>query len=621
MKRAFRILLFTALCVLHSIQLKADERILFYKVRVEVNPDRSLLVREEIKVRAEGDQIRRGIYRSLPRYYLSDEGGRKKNSYSIIEVRSNAPRADYRLEYEGDFINLYIGHPDVFLDPGEYSYIITYRADEQVRFFSGYDEVYWNITGDQWSFPIDSIYAEVVTPLGVPALQHAAYSGARGKTGCDCIEQMIGDSLFTAASTRTHSAGEGLTVALGWAKGIVAPPSPLQWYESMNWYLIIGVSGLLLALMYYLWAWDKVGRDPANKIVIPLFQPPHDMSPAVIRFIYKTGFDDKALACAIVNLAVKGYMTIEEVSKKYTLVKKDGALTPLSAGERKVFDIIFDGRNRYELKQSNYKILNEAVNSLRNHLKLEYETGYFKHNFKWVLPGILIALITFAGLFLTGEEDGGNFLTLWLFAWSIGVSILCSQAYKSWKFNENKWGISLFTIPFVFGEFAGLYGLSVVQGVLPAVVVALLSFINVVFYFLMQAPTPEGATLYSQIEGFKMYLSLAESERLAVLHPPEKTPQLFEKYLPYAMALGVEKAWGERFSEIINRAMEAGTYKPMWYHGSHMYTGFDTAGFTGAFASAFSSSVSNYSSAPGSSGSGGGGSSGGGGGGGGGGGW
>jgi uncharacterized membrane protein len=136
----------------------------------------------------------------------------------------------------------------------------------------------------------------------------------------------------------------------------------------------------------------------------------------------------------------------------------------------------------------------------------------------------------------------------------------------------------------------------------------------------MKAFTIKGRKVMDQIEGFKLYLSVAEKDQIEELHPPLKTPELFEKFLPYALALDMEQEWSEQFAEIMAQAGAENGYDPTWYTGGH----FAAMGATGLASSldAMSSSISSSSSPPGSSsGSGGGGSSGGGGGGGGGGGW
>ncbi len=180
-------------------------------------------------------------------------------------------------------------------------------------------------------------------------------------------------------------------------------------------------------------------------------------------------------------------------------------------------------------------------------------------------------------------------------------------------------------IPFVFGGIAvpgvaffaeGSRSLTLLVGT-----AVLLGLMNFAFFHLLRAPTVPGRKLLDQLEGFRMYLATAEEDRLNVLHPPEKTPELFERYLPYALALDCENEWNAKFAAVLAAAAAAGAAAPAWYSGRHWDSG-RTGGFTDSLGSSLSSSVASASTAPGrSSGSGGGGSSGGGGGGGGGSGW
>ena len=145
---------------------------------------------------------------------------------------------------------------------------------------------------------------------------------------------------------------------------------------------------------------------------------------------------------------------------------------------------------------------------------------------------------------------------------------------------------------------------------------------NGVFYHLLKAPTAAGRRILDQIDGFRMYLSVAEKERLNLENPPAHTPQLFEMFLPYALALDVEQQWAEKFADVLAIAgRNAGGYSPKWYSGT-AWSSLGVAAFAGSLGSSLSSAISSASTAPGSSsGGGGGGSTGGGGGGGGGGGW
>ena len=148
-----------------------------------------------------------------------------------------------------------------------------------------------------------------------------------------------------------------------------------------------------------------------------------------------------------------------------------------------------------------------------------------------------------------------------------------------------------------------------------------LGLMNIVFYYLLRAPTVSGRRVLDQLQGFRMYMKTAEEERLKILNPPEKTPELFERYLPYALALDCENEWNAKFTAVLAAAALAGAAAPVWYSGSNWNSG-NMGGFTDSLGSSLASSAASASTAPGSSsGSGGGGSSGGGGGGGGGGGW
>jgi uncharacterized membrane protein len=183
--------------------------------------------------------------------------------------------------------------------------------------------------------------------------------------------------------------------------------------------------------------------------------------------------------------------------------------------------------------------------------------------------------------------------------------------------------MSLFALPFFAAEVFVLYTISQSSpalATLPIVVAA----VNIVFYHLLKAPTSLGRRMLDKIEGFKMFLAATEADRLQRMHPAGRTPELYEKFLPYALALGVEQQWTEQFSDVLSRAAQpdgrAG-YHPRWYSGSN-WDGARIGGFAGSMGDSLSGAISSSSSAPGSSsGGGGGGSSGGGGGGGGGGAW
>jgi uncharacterized membrane protein YgcG len=288
-----------------------------------------------------------------------------------------------------------------------------------------------------------------------------------------------------------------------------------------------------------------------------------------------------------------------------------------------------DGKEKMllELKQKNHSVIRNTITALKKSLKNSYEKTYFITNLKYFIIGMAISVIILiaAAMYSSAEL---TFSLVWTTFWSMGVSVLLFTVFKAWRNVVSKGKvkvggilaalfITLFSIPFVAGEIFGLFLLATEGSPLLIIVIGAIALANVIFYHLLKAPTLLGRKLLDKIEGFKMYLSVAEVDNLAKATLPEKTTQLFEKYLPYALALNVENEWSEKFSDIL---AEISDYSPEWYNGAAIST-FGAAGFASSLGSSFSSTISSSSTAPGSSSGSSGGSSGGGGGGGGGGGW
>jgi len=238
-----------------------------------------------------------------------------------------------------------------------------------------------------------------------------------------------------------------------------------------------------------------------------------------------------------------------------------------------------------------------------------------------------------AMVFTAREISGAIFMLIWLSIWTAACLALVVAAIKAWQgalssgsstgvFKKSgAVGITLFTLPFLGAECFGMWAFSTMTSPFAVMALLVVIFINFIFYHLIKAPTLYGQKIMDQIEGFKLYLSVAEKEGLNMRNPPEKNPELFEKYLPFALALDVENAWSEQFAKVLAQAQTQHGYTPAWYSGRRWHT-HGATGLASSLGSAFSSTISSSSSPPGSSsGSGGGGSSGGGGGGGGGGGW
>lgn len=540
---------------------------------------------------------------------------------------------------------VYIGQANVFLRPGEYTYTLTYKTERQLGFFKDHDELYWNVTGNGWVFPMDKATATVQLPEGVPTdrIQFDGWTGPQGSRAKDFTAFLdeAGNAHFT--TTKPLTPYTGLTIVVGWPKGFVKEPGIPERFQNIleaNKSLAIGMLGLVLLLGYYLLVWARVGKDPAKGTIIPLYTPPERLSPAAMRYMANMGYDDKTFAAAILNMAVKGFLSIREEDGVYTITRNQADKKALAPEEEKIATNLLGLRNTLKLKTENHTKIKSAIEALKNSLKMKFEKVYFVTNRGYFFPGLLLSVIALvlAG-FSESNEKGGIilFMCVWLTIWSIGVVFLLLQVIALWKqviFSRgNRLAslgraipMSLFSIPFVAGEGFGLYMLASATSAVVILILAVMVFINYLFYHLLKAPTRLGRKILDQIEGFKMFLSVTEKERLRLLNPPEKTPELFEKYLPYALALDVEKAWAEQFASLLAGLQEGGTrYTPGWYHGTD-WSRSDFGNFASSLGSSLSTTISSASTPPGSSsgfGGGGssGGSSGGGGGGGGGGGW
>lgn len=615
-----------ALCAFPVAALAEQERITSFDAVIVVEPSGVVSVTETITAVAQGQSIKRGIYRDLlmpGRNWMDAMSGAP---YRVLSARRGASPESWRTQDSNGAFRIYMGAKDVLLKPGTYSYTLKYEAFYQIRRFEGYDELYWNVTGNGWAYPVERARAVVVLPPGAGLVQSAAYTGPQGFTGKDFTMREDGPGRLVFQSTRPLSPGEGLTVAVAWPKGHVAQPGWAQRLEAMaagNPYIILSMAGFAAMLIYFLAAWFKVGRDPAPGTVIPLYAPPPDMSPAAVSYVHGMGHDSKDLSSTMVSLAVSGVLVIEEKKKgEFVLTRPAKAAQPRTLDENLAAEALFRKGVSVTLDQASRQSLVSARDALRKALRDAY-TGYlFNPNVAWFIPGAALGVVAALGAAFSGSQwEASAFMALWLTVWTFGTVFLLRTVAASWHQAVNgrgaflKWAGALFTtafvVPFVLGELAGMafFGFNsspLALALLMATVTACVSF-----HHLLKAPTAEGRRVMDQIEGFRLYLGVAEEERLNLINPPEETPELFERFLPYAMALGLEHQWGQRFADVLARASQTPDgYTPVWYHGSSWDPSSPSA-FSDSLASGFASAVSSSS---GSSGSGGGGSSGGGGG-------
>ncbi len=552
-----------------------SERIISFHTDLTVAPDGGLTVTEDIRIHARGIEFKRGIVRKLPLRFTDHSGREHRVRHDFTSVQQGGTDSPHHTATEGDDHVLYVGDKDTYLDPGDYAYRITYTTKGQVGFFPEFDEIYWNVNGNGWAFYIDSVSATIHLPAAAQVRQTACYTGVMGSTEKACTDSIL-DANTVHFTGRAMGYYEGLTVAVGFQKGVVAEPPPPTFLERYA-VPLFGSFITLLLLTYYFITWFRHGRDPDAPTVIPLFEPPDAISPASAGMVMNDGFSNNLITPAMIHLAVHGYIRIEEKKEQhllglitketYTMVKlKSGSGLPRE--EQELLNRMFGhGPQRYEITGSYDPSVQSMASAFRSTLRGQWHD------------------------FLTK----GNNWKFWLIA--LLTVIVCAIALLMLHYTY-------------FGELDLLFFVGFV-------VANLVLFL--LYRYLIKRPSEEKLALRARLKGFKMYLSAAEEKQLQHFNPPTMTPEVFEKYLPYAIAFKVEKIWGDRFQDMISKALVDPNYRPGWYSGSMMHYG----SFASHMNSSLSSSVQSSSTPPSSSsgGSSGGGSSGGGGGGGGGGGW
>jgi uncharacterized membrane protein YgcG len=625
------LLLVVLLCVTEAI---ATERILSFQSDIQILPDASLQVHETIKVRSEGRFIRHGIYRDFPTIYSGRYGEHYIVGFNVLDARRDGEAEPFAVESLSNGVRTKIGNASSSLPAGEYTYELTYRVTREVGFFKNHDELYWNVTGNGWGFQIDHASAFVTLPQAVPEdkLKLTGYTGPQGSREQNLLSSRISDTEAQFVATEPLRPHEGLTIVVEFPKGILTPPPFSQQVADMlteNPTLAVILVGVVIAFVYYFIAWMRVGRDPRHGVIVVRYEPPAGMSPAAISFLRHMGYDDRVLVSAVVNLAVKKYLTIQQEASVYRLQKLKSEDSYLSPEEINLMRNLFASSDAISVNALQRTTFLIAKATLTADLNRSENQKLFQKHWSAIWPGILISLATLGVMVLTVHGPSKfplGFMSLWLSLWSVGVVGCIEASIKGIKTRAKGTFVLLFVAAiFTAVEIGVLVAFVGVVGLLPVIALVVLLIVNFTFIYLMRSLTPEGRRLMDEIEGFRQFMTSVDGDRLQREGAPQKTPTLFETCLPYALALGVEQAWARQFEGVLAQAAMAhagGGYTPTWY-SSNDWSGFNASSFASGFGGDFSSAISSASSPPssGSGGGGGGGSSGGGGGGGGGGGW
>ena len=612
---------------------RADERIAHYWSEVQVQRDSSVEVIETIDVRAENIDIRHGIFRDFPTSYPNRYGGRVRIGFTFEGATLDGAPVAAATESIQSGIRIKVGDPNSYVAVGDHRYVLRYRATREIGFFEDFDELYWNATGTGWIFPIDVAEARIRLPGPVPLGQRRSYTGPYGAKGsnAEVVEEKPGEIAWR--TTAPLGPREGLTVAVAFPKGVVAEPSASRTFLTDYGPPLVGGAALLGLLGYFYFAWARAGRDPRAGTVVPIFSPPDDLTPAGMRYVTRMGADNRTFAAALVDMGVRGHIRLVEedggwFSRDKTRIERLPGSNPLPADEEAALRNLLSTGESITMEQKNHQKFSSAKNALAEDLKKQFDEKLFHRNYGWAVVGVVAfaAALWAASAAVVAATDEA---ALWRVLVTLGAmtvaALLALIIHGSSTMGKCLFGFIAFAaFAAALAVGAPIFIAALNSGWwLPLAIPALALPLVVTCFWWIAAPTREGRAVLDRIAGFKQYLSITERERLDRMTAPQDTPEVFEKYLPYAIALGVENRWADRFQGVLAAAAAAqgGQQGFLWYSGSSDPWN-NPSRFADSVGSSLASTISSASAAPGSSsGSGGGGSSGGGGGGGGGGGW
>jgi uncharacterized membrane protein YgcG len=551
----------------------AEEVITNFDVTVDIAPDSSMTVVENIAITVEHDQIKRGIIRVFPTVYKNPEGREFEVGFEVQNVLLDGEKVPWQKFDSGRTVDIRVGDQNVIVPVGSHVYTIVYKTTRQVGFFEEFDELYWNVTGNDWTFPIESASCKIKLPgkdYGEGFRSIEWYVGAFGSKGIASDAQKLSDN--TVITARPLKKKEGLTVVFTWPKGLVTPPPPPR-KDNTEKQTYVGMATLAGVLAWLGFAWKKWGKDPVKKAVVPIFYPPNNESAAYLRYVENLRTDDVAFTSMIIELAIKGALKITEEEgiktffgrekNRITLYKCEEPKEKLEPEEEAVLYTLFPN-DRKELRFGDEfrEDLENAKRVLNREIVNRGPAHYTKNSSKFYPALIIYAIGTamlkpFSGEFPLTLVVVAIFGLLLIFVGMMGGSV--TNTKRSMFFRVIRRFLPSLAVAGIVLVAFGEQGMSPVPPTLFFVATGAIASMRP----LMAKRTKESTDLLSDIQGLKLYMKTAEKERMEMFNPPEETPRLYERLLPYAYALDIAETWANRFEKILKDAQ----YKPEWFDG------------------------------------------------------
>jgi len=500
-------------------------RVADFNDTISVHEDGSAAVEERITLAFVGEW--HGIHRFIPIEYPGPQGTNYTLFLSVTGVTDgNGGRLKYESSTSNGFRDLKIYIPDAV--NATRSVEINYTVRNGMRFFEDHDEFYWNLTGNDWPVPIDHASALVRFPdSAAGSLRAQAFTGAYGSAERGASAEVRGSEISFETNNPLPMRG-GMTIDIFIPKGILKEPGA---FTRFIWFLgsnpIVFLPFWTFAVMFTLW-WYK-GRDPDPGLsVAPMYEPPAGMTPAEAGTLLEDTVHPRDITSTLVDLAVRGFVKIEEVDDKglvfhhkdyiFHLLKPRDQWGSLAPHERVMLENVFAGAEATRLSSLKNRFYT-AIPRIRQDIK---------------------SALKIKGMYLL-DPDSAN-------GYSLAAIVVIAAPFLMLQFLWNK--------P-VFSSIGLLIGCGIVSAI-----------IWWLFARQMSAKTVQGARTRIAVLGFQEFMNRVDAERLKRM-----PPDTFEKYLPYAMALGVEHHWAQAFAGIVQN-------QPSWYVSPNAGMGFNPIFFS-----------------------------------------
>ncbi|HJD96657.1 DUF2207 domain-containing protein, partial [Mailhella massiliensis] len=564
------------LCLLMAAEcFAAPVRVREFNALVDVAGNGDIVVSETLRVEIPVQGEFHGIFRDIPVVTRWREQGRA--SMDVLAVRLDGQKlAKDDVRREARIVRVYQRDRTKVLEPGVHEFFLSYRMTGQVGLFGENDELTWNVTGSGWEAPVDEASCTVLGPPGAPFFAQSAWLGKAGSRQSPVAmthEVADGRLVMRFEALRPVRPGEEFTVAAGWEKGFVVLERASGAEQGTVLFALLDTA----IFLYFFLVWFFIGRDPKKGVIVPRFHPPRIrraqggdgkepesvLSPAAAGFLFSKGqVTPGCFGAALISLAGRGCCLIEGNAKEGFFLKRGAGSSP-HAEENGILEFLGDGfavdrehgETLYAMRRNMTKQLRQDYGSLWKGAGEGILTGLFGS--AWMFLGMAAMLIGLAAV--TGYVTGGVMPEGFM-------GVLVPLLFLFFLFRRMpRASMALFRsgrrAPFVFSlffqacalAFMGFFIITVSRDTLdffsPAErgLAALALLIPLFFSSIMDAPTKEARALLDEIEGLALYMRMAEGPTLNELNPPEHTLRHYRELLPYAVALGLEQAWGARF--------------------------------------------------------------------------